>query len=35
MIEKDWSFYKVNSRKDFVKVFEDYQMKEYMETLYK
>ena len=34
-IEKDWSFFKVNSRKDYLKTFESYQMKEYMECIRK
>jgi hypothetical protein len=34
-IEQDWSFFKVNTRKDYVKIFENYKMEEFMETIRK
>lgn len=35
VIEQDWGFFKVNTRKDYAKIFENYQMTEFMETLRK
>ena len=34
-IDQDWTFFKVNTRKDYVKIFQNYKMEEFMDTIRK